>query len=55
MEATVSTTGLRLLEDETLIGGSEDQTLSFITKLLENETYPLKGFHMSLDQTVIKT
>lgn len=42
MEATVSTIGLRLLEEETLIGGSEDNTLYFITKLLENQTYPLK-------------
>lgn len=44
MEAKVSTIGLRLLEEETLIGGSEDQTLSFKTKLLENQTYPLKSF-----------
>lgn len=35
MEATVSTIGLRLLEEETLIGGSEDQTLSFIINILE--------------------
>lgn len=37
MDATVSTIGLRLLEDETSIGGSEDQTLYFITKILETK------------------
>lgn len=54
MDATVRTIGFRLLEEETLIGGSEDQTLSFIINILEKQTNPLKIYHMFWNQTVLK-